>query len=176
MTEQDLTKRILRQAHQQAKTMVDAAEQHAAEQIATAETQATVRRTIALEKSQAGLAVQKVQQQRAHEVAHIKARINAQQTWIDRAFDVAREKLQHASNSEIQTIVKTYTEKYAKPGDQILIAENWAHALPELPTATINGGIIITNQTYRIELDLDSILAELRDAIAPTIAEILGVL
>ena len=43
-------------------------------------------------------------------------------------------------------------------------------------TAVIQGGLIIENQTYRLEFDIDSILAELREPLAPTIAEMLGVL
>lgn len=176
MTEQDLTKKILRNAKQQAKELVTAAELHAAEQITAAENQATARRQMALKEGQDGLAYRKIQQQRAHQVARIKAQINAQQDWVDRAFVAAREKLLKATDSEIKAIVNAYTKKYAQPGDQILIAENWAHALPELPTATINGGIIIENKTYRIEMDIDSILAALREPLAPIVAEMLGVL
>ena len=177
MTEQDLTKKILRKANQQAKDLITVAEHRATEQIAVAETQAKNRREVALAQGQAGIALRKTQQQRAHEVARIKAQINAQQAWIDRAFAIAREKLLHASDTEIKNLVAVYTKKYAQPGDTVLIAANWAHAMPELPTTTtIQSGIIIENQTYRIELDIDSILAELREPIAPAVAEILGVI
>ena len=177
MTEQDLTKKILRDANQQAKDLITTAEKHAAEQIATAHAQAEARRVAALEKGQADLAYRKTQQQRAHEVAQIKAQINEEQAWIERAFTTAREKLVHASDEEIKTIVDTFTKKYAHDGDKIIIAKNWGHAFPDLPTAdNIQGGIIIENQTYRLELDIDSILAELREPLAPTIAKMLGVL
>ena len=177
MTEQDLTKKILLHAKQEASHLLADAEQRASEQINTARTQAATRREAALKKGQAGLAYRRTQQQRAHEVATIKAQINAKQTWLDHAFAAAREKLIHASSQEIKNIVDAYTQKYAQPGDKILIAENWAHALPALPTTdTISGGIIIENTKYRIELDLDSILNELREPLAPTIAEILGVM
>ncbi len=176
MTEQDLTKKILRNAEQQAKDLVAAAEQRATEQLNTAHAQADTRRTAALEKGQASLAFRKTQQQRAYEVAQIKAQINAEQAWIDSAFATAREKLVHASDEEIKTIVAAFTKKYAQDGDKIIIAKNWAHALPDLPTTdNIQGGIIIENQTYRLELDIDSILNELREPLAPTIAQILGV-
>lgn len=177
MTEQDLTRKILRNANQQAKELVATAEQHAAEQISAAKAQAEARYNIALEKNQSNLAYRKEQQQRAHEVEQIKAHINAQQDWVDRAFKQARENLIHASDAEIKTIVDTYVKKYAKHGDKILVAKNWAHALPTYPTTdTIQGGIIIDNETYRIELDIDSILTELREPLASTVAEMLGVL
>jgi len=177
MTEQDLTKKILRDANKQAKDLVTAAEQHAAKQIFVAKEQAAARKTEALEQGQANLDFRKTQQQRAHEVLQIKAQINAQQGWIDRAFNQAREKLLHASDEEIKNIVQAYTQKYAQSGDKILIAKAWSHALPDLPTTTaIASGIIIENKTYRMELDIDSILAELREPLAPTIAKILGVL
>ena len=177
MTEQDLTKKILRNAKQQAQSLITAAEQQAAAQIAAAEQQATTRQAAALAKGQADLNNRKMQQQRAHEVAQIKAHINAQQAWIDTAFATAREKLLHASATEIQQIVAAYTQKYARPGDKITLAADWGHALPELPTTTaIAGGIIIENATYRLELDVDSILHELREPLAPVIAEMLGVL
>lgn len=177
MTEQDLTKKILRDANQQAKDLITAAEQRATEQIDAARAQTEARRVAALEKGQANLAYRKTQQQRAHEVAQIKAQINEEQAWIERAFTTAREKLVHASDEEIKTIVGTFTKKYAHDGDKIIIAKNWAHAFPDLPTVdNIQGGIIIENQTYRLELDIDSILAELREPLAPTIAKMLGVL
>lgn len=177
MTEQDLTKKILRDAKQQANNLISTAEQRAAEQIAAAETQADNRKKAALAKGQADLEFRKTQQQLAHEVACIKAQINAEQNWVDRAFAAAREKLLKASNAEIKALVTHYTQKYAQPDDNVFIAEAWAHAMPELPTTpTIVGGIIIENQTYRLELDVDSILNELREPLAPTVAEMLGVL
>lgn len=177
MTEQDLTKKILRDAKQQAKDLITAAEKQADNQVAAAEQKAAARQAAALQQGQADLDYRKVQQQRAHEVACIKAQINAQQQWVDRAFAQAREKLLHASDKEIQSLVAAYTKKYAHDGDKILIAEAWSHALPQLPTtATIAGGIIIENKTYRLELDIDSILAELREPLAPTVAEMLGVI
>ncbi len=177
MTEQDLTKKILHDARQQAKNLVTAAEQRAAEQLNVARAQADDKRRAALAKGQAGLAYRQMQQERAHEVARIKAQINARQTWIDQAFATAKEKLIHATDAEIQNLVDTYTKKYAQSGDKILIAQNWAHALPKLPTTpTIEAGIIIENPNYRIELDVDSILNELREPLAPTLAEMLGVL
>lgn len=177
MTEQDLTKKILRNAKQQANDLISAAEKRASEQIAAAQAQADERKKLALKQGQDSLEYRKTQQKRAHEVSCIKAQINAQQDWIEQAFTTAREKLLNASKQEIQTIVDAYTKKYAKPGDKILIAKNWAHAFPKLPTTTaINGGIIIENQTYRLELGIDNILAELREPLAPTVAEILGVL
>lgn len=176
MTEQDLTKKILRDAKQQANHLITTAEQHAAEQITAAQAQADTRRANALAKGQAGLEYRKTQQQRAHEVARIKAQINAEQAWVDQAFQTAREKLLHASDKEIQAIVAAYTKKYAQAGDKITIAKNWSHALPDLPTtAAINSGIIIENPTYRLELDMDSVLNELREPLAPTVAQILGV-
>ncbi len=58
-----------------------------------------------------------------------------------------------------------------------MVAKAGAYALPKLPTTdAIQGGIIIENPTYRLELDVDSILNELREPLAPTVAEILGVL
>lgn len=177
MTEQDLTKKILRNAKQHAQELVTTAEQRAAEQIADAQAQAEQRRATALAQGKADLAYRKEQQQRAHEVTRIKTVINAKQAWVTRAFDMAREKLIHADDREIQAIVQAYIKKYAQAGDKILIAQNWAHALPDLAVTTdINSGIIIENQTYRIELDIDSILAELKDPLTPTVAEILGVL
>lgn len=177
MTEQDLTKKILRNAKQQAKDLVTAAEQRAAEQIANAQAQADHKRETALAKGQADLAYRKVQQQRAHDVARIKAQINAKQAWIDRAFATAKDKLVHASAKEIKTLVDALTQKYAQAGDKVLIAQNWAHAIPNLETTTaIDSGLIIENQTYRIELDIDSILNELKEPLAPTVAEILGVM
>lgn len=177
MTEQDLTKKILHDARQQAKELITAAEQRATEQLKTARTQADDKRRAALAKGQASLAYRQTQQERAHEVARIKAQINARQFWIDQVFANAREKLLHATDAEVKNLVDTYTKKYAKTGDKIIIAKNWAHALPELPTTTmIDGGIIIENPNYRIELDIDSILNELREPLAPTLAEMLGVL
>lgn len=177
MTQQELTKKILRDAKQQAKTLVTAAEQKAAERIATAQTQAEQRRTAALAQAQADLTYRKTQQQRAHEVARIKAQSNAKQIWIDRAFTQAREKLVNADAKTIQEMVTTYTKKYAQPGDQILVAQAWSAALPDYATTnTIASGIIIENPTYRVELDIDGILAELKADITPTVAEILGVL
>ncbi len=177
MTEKELTKKIIRNAKQQASDWVTAAEQRAAEQIASAHKQAEQRLTAALAKGQANIDFRKTQQQRAFEVARIKAQINAQQEWIDRAFAIAREKLLAASDQEIRVIVDHYTKKYAQPTDKILLAAAWSHALPMLPTtAVIQGGLIIENQTYRLEFDIDSILAELREPLAPTIAEMLGVL
>lgn len=177
MTEQDLTKKILRNAKQHAQELVTTAEQRAAEQIADAQAQAEQRRATALAQGKANLAYRKEQQQRAYEVTRIKAEINTKQAWVTRAFDMAREKLMHADDHEIQVIVQAYIKKYAQTGDKILIAQNWAHALPDLPVTTaIDSGIIIENQTYRLELDIDSILAELKDPLTPTVAEILGVL
>lgn len=177
MTEQDLTKKILHSANQQAKNLITEAEEHAAEQIAAAKKQADARRKAALAKGKANMAYRETQQQRAHEVARIKAEINAEQGWVDRAFEAAREKLVHASDKEIKELVDTYTKKYAKKGDKVLIAEDWAHAVPNLPTTpAIKSGIIIENDTYRIELDIDSILNELREPLAPAVAQILGVM
>lgn len=177
MTEQDLTKKILRNAKQQAKDLINTAEQHSAEQITQAQSRANQRREAALAQGKTNLEYRKVQQQRAHEVTRIKAEINAKQAWVEQAFATAREKLLHADTAEIKTLVDTYIKKYAQPDDQILIAQNWAHALPKLPvTQAIESGIIIENPTYRLELDMDSILAALKDSIAPTVAEILGVL
>ncbi len=176
MTEKELTKKILRNAKQQAQDLITAAEQRATEQITHARAQAEVRRAKALAKGEADLTYRKTQQQRAQEVARIKAQINAQQVWIDRAFQQARTKLINANQQTIKTLVTNLTQKYAQPGDTITIAKNWSAALPELPTTpTIAGGIIIENKTYRLELDVDSILAELREQVAPTVAEILGV-
>ena len=177
MTEQDFTKKILRNAKQQAKDLVTAAEQRANEQLAVANSQAEARKNMALAKGQASLEYRKMQLQRAHEVECIKAQINAKQDWVERAFNQAREKLVHASDQEIKALVEAYTKKYAKAGDKISIAKNWAHALPNLESTTaIDSGIIIENQTYRIELDIDSILNELKEPLAPTVAKILGVL
>ena len=136
MTQQELTKKIIRNAKQQAKDVITAAEQRATEQIESAQKQANQRCETAWAQGQAKLAYRKLQQQRAHDVALIKAQINAKQAWIDRAFANAREKLYQASAQEIQTLVKTYTTKYAHPGDKITIAKNWSHALPDLPTTT----------------------------------------
>lgn len=177
MTEQDFTQKILKKAQQQAAQLVATAEQQSAAQIAAAQEQAAARQAAALKKGQEDLAYRKEQQILAHEVATIKARINAQQNWVDQAFAAAREKLIHASSTEIKQIVEAYTKKYAQVGDKITLAANWGHALPKLPTTDqIAGGLIIENPTYRLELDVDSILNELRDPLAPTVAEILGVL
>ena len=177
MTEQDLTQKILRDARRQAKDLIDAAEKQAAAQIVTAEQNATARKKAAIEKGQADLKYRQIGQARAHEVAQIKAQINAQQQQIELAFNQAREKLLHASDTDIKRFVDAYTKKYAQPGDKISIAKAWSHALPKLPTTTaIAGGIIIENNTYRLELDVDSILTSLRETMAPTIAEILGVM
>ncbi len=177
MTEQDLTKKILRDANKQAKDLIAAAEKQAEQQITAAKDAADARQTAAIEKGKADLAYRQTQQARAHEVEQIKAQINAQQQWIDQAFAQAREKLLHASDQDIQRLVDTYTQKYAQKGDKILIAKAWSHALPKLPTTTaIEGGIIIENDTYRMELDVDSILNELREPLAPVVAEILGVM
>lgn len=177
MTEQDLTKKILRNANQQAKDLIAAAQAQADAKIAEAEQQATARKNAAIGKGKADLAYRQTQQKRAHEVAQIKAQINAQQQWIDQAFSQAREKLLHASDQDIKRLVDTYTKKYAVSGDKIVVAKAWAHALPKLPTTdAIQGGIIIENPTYRLELDVDSILNELREPLAPAVAEILGVM
>ena len=177
MTEQDLTKKILRDAERQAKELINAAEKQATAQILTAEQNATARKTAALQKGRADLAYRQTERERAHAVAQIKAKINAEQQQIDLAFNQAREKLIHASAPEIKRLVDTYTKKYAHPGDKITLAKNWSHALPKLPTTTaIAGGMIIENDTYRLELDVDSILGELREPLAPKVAEILGVL
>lgn len=177
MTEQDLTKKILHDANKQAATLIDDAEQRAAKQLFVAKEQAAARKAEALEQGQANLAYRQSQQQLAHEVAKIKAQINAEQSWVDQAFNQAREKLLHATDKEIKELVDAYTKKYAHPGDKILIAKNWAHACPKLPTtAAIDSGIIIENATYRIELDVDSILNELREPLAAPVAKILGVL
>ena len=177
MTEQELTQKILRDANKQAKTMITAAKQHAEKQLFVAKEQAAARKAEALEQGQANLAYRQSQQQLAHEVSKIKAQINAEQGLIDQAFATAREKLLHATDKEIKELVDTYTKKYAKTGDKVLIAKNWAHACPKLPTtAAIQSGIIIENPTYRIELDIDSILNELREPLAAPVAKILGVL
>ncbi|MCM1404017.1 MAG: V-type ATP synthase subunit E [Prevotella sp.] len=177
MTEQDLTKKILRNANQQAKDLLATAQAQADAKIAEAQAQATVRKNTALKKAKADLAYRQTQQKRAYEVAQIKAQINAQQQWIDQAFNQTREKLLHATKTEIQRLVDAYTQKYAQPGDKIVVAQAWAHALPQLPiTDTIAGGIIIENPTYRLELDVDSVLNALREPLAPSVAEILGVI
>ncbi|MCQ2381936.1 MAG: hypothetical protein MJ054_01385 [Clostridia bacterium] len=177
MTEQDLSKKILHRATQHAKELISSAEQHAEQQISDAKKQAEVRKAKALSDGQASLAYRQVQQENAYEVAKIKAKINAQQAWVDRAFSAARQKLLNASVEEIKTIVETYIQKYAQPNDKISIATNWSQALPNLPTTTaIQSGIIIENDIYRIELDIDGILHELKDEISPAVAEILGVL
>lgn len=177
MTEQDLTQKILRDANRQAKSLIAAAEKQAAAQILAAEQNASDRKTAALQRGQADLRDRQTQQTRAHEVAQIKAKINAEQQQIDTAFAQAREKLLHASNQDIKRLVDTYTKKYAHQGDKILIAQAWSHALPDLSTTdAIAGGIIIENDNYRLELDVDSILATLREPLAVEIAKILEVM
>ena len=72
MTEQDLTKKILQNAKQEANHLIVAAEQRATEQLNEARTQAEKRRTTALAQGQTNLAYRKTQQERAHEVEKIQ--------------------------------------------------------------------------------------------------------
>lgn len=177
MTEQDLTKKILHDAKQQAQNLITTAQQKAEAQITDAQENAMARKNIALQKAQAELDQRKTQQVRANEVLQIKSLINAQQKQIDLAFSQAQEKLLHASDDEIRQFVKHYTQKYAQPNDKVIIAQAWSTALPDLPTTdTISGGIIIENDTYRFEFDIDSILNELRADLAPEVAKLLGVI
>lgn len=177
MTEQELTQKILRDTNRQAKALITAAETQAEAKIVTAEQNAAQRKITAIQKGQDDLNYRQLQQSHIYEVANIRAQINAQQAQIEQAFTQAREKLLHATPEDIRKFVDLYQQKYAKAGDKILVAKAWSHAVPQLPiTTTIEAGIIIENDSYRYELDIDSILQELRGSLTPEIAKILGVI
>ena len=177
MTEQELVKKIIKQAEKQAAHLIATAHAQADAKIAAAQERAGQREKDALAAAQTKIAEQRTEQQKAHEVAVIKANINAKQAVIDQVFNQVRDNLNHADVATINQLFTTLTQKYAQPGDQITVATNWAKALPNYPTtATIAGGMIIENATYRIDLSIDAILATLRPALTTTVANLLGVL
>ena len=177
MTEQQLTNKIIKNAKQQAAALVAAAESQARAKLADAEKQAGERRTTALADAKARLATRTEQQARANEVTLIKARIDAQQKVLDAAFDRARAQIINAPTAQIKSLVDGWLQQYAHDGDQITVAENWAKIFPNYPTTTaVQNGIIIANQIYCIELTVDELLRELREQIALTVAEQLGVM
>lgn len=177
MTEQQLTNKIIKNAKQQAATLVAAAESQARAKLAAAEKQASERRTTALANAKARLATRTEQQARANEVTLIKARIDAQQKVLDTAFDRAREQIVNAPTTQVKSLVDGWLKQYAHDGDQITVAENWAKIFPNYPTTTaVENGIVIANQIYRIELTVDELLRELREQIALTVAQQLGVM
>lgn len=177
MTEQELVKKIIKQAEKQAAALITAAHAQADAKVTAAQERAKQRTKEAVAAAQAKLAGQRTEQQKAHEVAVIKAQINAKQAVIDQVFNQVRDNLNHADAATIKKLFTALTQKYAQPGDQITVATNWAKALPGYPTtATITGGIIIENATYRIDLSIDAILATLRPDLTTTVANLLGVL
>lgn len=177
MTEQQLTNKIIKNAEKQAAALVQTAKDQADAQITAAQAVAEERHAAAVQQAQAKLSEQTAQLQKAHEVDLIKARINARQAVMSQAFAQVRDQLLHAKPADVKKIVDALLAKYAGPQDTILIAREWAKAMPHLtPTDTIVGGIIIQNPTYRLELSVDVLLANLRADIELEVAQILGVI
>lgn len=177
MTEQELTNKIIKNANKQAAALIEDAQNQAQAKLAAAKQTAAERREAALQKGKKDAAIQAEQLKKANEVEMIKARINARQAVMSQAFNQVRDNLLHASNADIKKIVNALVQKYAAPKDTVLVAREWAKAMPNLKaTDAITGGIIIENPTYRLELSLDVLLANLREDIELEVAQILGVI
>lgn len=177
MTEQQLTQKIIKNAKQQAAALVATAESQARTKLTAAEQQAAARQDQAIAAAKQRLADRQAQQTRADEVTLIKARINAQQAVLDTVFKQARAQIIHAPAEQTQTLVHKWLQQYAQTGDQIAVATEWAALFPDYPTTTaVSYGIVIANNVYRIELTVDEQLHELREQMALSVAQQLGVL
>lgn len=177
MTEQELTNKIIKDAQKQADALVAAAQTAAEQKITAAKLDASARKEAAVKQAKQAQKAREAQLAKANEVELIKARINAKQALMTQAFTTVRDNLRHAQPAEIKKIIQFLVDKYGAPQDTVLVAQAWAAARPDLPTTdALPDGIIIENPTYRIELSLDVLLADLRAQIELEVARLLGVL
>jgi vacuolar-type H+-ATPase subunit E/Vma4 len=153
MTEQKLVNKIITEAKREATIMLDAAAETANRKVADAKIAAAKRKADAIESAKKDAGKRKEQAEKANEVELIKARINAKQAVMSAVFDAVKQKI------DTKKVVKLLTDKYAKAGDKIITAPD--------------GGIIIRNKNYDIDLSVDTLICELRKIIELQVAEML---
>jgi vacuolar-type H+-ATPase subunit E/Vma4 len=159
MTENELVRKIIYNANKEADEILAAAVSAADEKLNAAQTDAAERKKKAL-----ALAEQKMKQKNeeltlAGEVENIKQKINIKQEIMQSVFDGVKANIQKANPTEKQKLIAALRKKYGQANDKI--------------TNTADGGIIVSNKNYDIDLSLSVLLDDLREGIESDIAKML---
>jgi vacuolar-type H+-ATPase subunit E/Vma4 len=159
MTENELVRKIIYNANKEAEDLLSTAAADADEKLTQAQNAADERKRKALATAEQKLRRKNEELVLAGEVENIKQKINIKQEIMQSVFDGVRAAVQKANPTEQQKLLAHLRKKYGQPNDRI--------------TNTADGGIIISNKNYDIDLSLSVLLDDLREEIELDIAKML---
>ncbi|MDR1917478.1 MAG: hypothetical protein LBQ05_00640 [Christensenellaceae bacterium] len=157
--ENQLVRKIIYNANKEADELLVAAATEAADKLEKARAVANERKKKALSVAEQKMRQKNEELALAHEVENIKQKINIKQDIMQSVFDGVKANIQKANPTEKQKLAAHLRKNYGQPNDKI--------------TETPDGGIIISNKNYDIDLSLSVLLDDLRGAIEPDIAKML---
>jgi vacuolar-type H+-ATPase subunit E/Vma4 len=95
----------------------------------------------------------------ANEVENIKQKINAKQEIMKTVFDGIKTGIMKSNPNRKQRLIASLTKKYGRASDKIISSND--------------GGIIISNKNYDIDLSLSVLIDDLKENIETDIAKML---
>jgi vacuolar-type H+-ATPase subunit E/Vma4 len=159
MTENELVRKIVYSANKEASVLINLATADAEQKLAQAQQDANERKKRALAVAEQKMRRKSEEMVLANEVEGIKQKINAKAEIMKTVFDGISAKIMKSGTTEKQKLISNLTKKYGRAGDKI--------------TPTTDGGIIISNKNYDIDLSLSVLIDDLKNEIEPDIAKML---